>query len=147
MQGVWKRYALTLPRWLRPQEQWLRLMGNGGPHSPQEVGRPWVLRDINLEVRRGETVAIVGRNGAAKSSLLKILADVTPPTRGQVVRRGRLFPMIEITGGLHQELTGRGNIRLIGAIVGLSRRELAHLLPEIEEFWTYPDSVDGVGLQ
>ncbi len=93
-----------------------------------------MLQDINLEVRRGETIAIVGRNGAAKSTLLKILAGVTPATRGQVAVRGRLFPMIEVTGGLHQELTGRENIRLIGAIVGVSRRELNALLPEIEEF-------------
>jgi lipopolysaccharide transport system ATP-binding protein len=134
MLGVWKRYGLPLPRWLRPREHYLRWMGNGAPHSTRQDGRPWVLRDINLQVRRGETVAIVGRNGAAKSTLLKILAGVTPLTRGQVVRHGRLFPMIEISGGLHQELTGRENIRLIGAIMGLSRRELAHLLPEIEEF-------------
>jgi lipopolysaccharide transport system ATP-binding protein len=87
-----------------------------------------------LEVRQGETLAIVGRNGAAKSTLLKILAGVTPPTRGQFAVRGRIFPMIEITGGLHQELSGRENIRLIGAILGLSRRELTVLMPSIEDF-------------
>jgi ABC-type polysaccharide/polyol phosphate transport system ATPase subunit len=67
MHGVWKRYGLPLPRWLRPREQWLRLMGNGGPHSPREDGHSWVLRDINLEVRRGETVAIVGRTAPPKA--------------------------------------------------------------------------------
>jgi len=92
------------------------------------------LRDINLEVRRGEAVAIIGRNGAAKSTLLKLLAGVTPPTRGTIERRGRLFPMLEITGGLHQELTGRENIRLISAIMGVPRKELASVLPAVEEF-------------
>lgn len=132
MEGVWKRFGLPLPHWLQATGNWLRALGT--LRSAGEGKRPWVLPDINLEVRRGETIAIVGRNGAAKSTLLKILAGVTPPTRGQVTVRGRLFPMIEVTGGLHQELTGRENIRLIGAIVGLSRRELNGLLPEIEEF-------------
>ena len=134
MQGVWKRYGLPLPQWLQPQDHWSSWMGKGAPHSSQKDARPWVLQDINLQLHRGETVALVGRNGAAKSTLLKILAGVTPATLGEVVTRGRVFPMIEITGGLHQELTGRENIRLIATIVGLSRREVTHLLPEIEEF-------------
>ena len=135
MQGVWKRYGLPLPQWLARGHRWLRAIANGGARSAAgEDDKPWVLQDINLEIRRGETVAILGRNGAGKSTLLKILAGVTPATRGQVEVRGRLFPMIEVTGGLHQELTGRENIRLIGAILGLSRRELTVLLPDIEEF-------------
>src|SRR3990172_5807729 len=133
LQGVWKRYGLPLPRWLRRASRWWRSLGDGGSRSAaSDDDGPWVLQDINLEVRRGETLAIVGRNGAAKSTLLKVLAGVTPPTRGQVDVRGRVFPMIEITGGLHPELTGREIIRLIGAILGLSRRELAALLPDIE---------------
>ncbi len=122
--GVWKRYGLPLPRWLR------RERSPGG----RAQTTPWVLHDINLEVRRGETLAIVGRNGAGKSTLLKILAGVTPATRGHVEVRGRVFPMIEVTGGLHPELTGRENIRLIAAILGLSRRELNALMPDIEDF-------------
>ena len=135
MEGVWKRYGLPLPRWLRRGRQALRPSGDD---RARPVGgaddKPWVLQDITFEVRCGETLAIVGRNGAGKSTLLKILAGVTPATRGQVAVRGRLFPMIEVTGGLHPELTGRENIRLISAILGLSRRELTVLLPDIEEF-------------
>ena len=135
LEGIWKRYGLPLPQWLDRGHRRLRSIANGGSRSATgENHKPWVLQDINLEIRRGETVAILGRNGAGKSTLLKILAGVTPATRGQVDVRGRLFPMIEVTGGLHQELTGRENIRLIGAILGLSRRELTVLLPDIEEF-------------
>ena len=134
MKGVWKRYGLPLPRWLQRQHRWLSRMGKDTPHSSHKDARPWVLQDVNLQLNRGETVALVGRNSAAKSTLLKILAGVTPATLGEVVTRGRLFPMIEITGGFHQELTGRENIRLIATIVGLSRREVTHLLPEIEDF-------------
>jgi lipopolysaccharide transport system ATP-binding protein len=134
MQGVWKRYGLPWPQWLGRGQQWLHSISRGWGAPAWEGDPPWVLQDINLELRRGETLAIVGRNGASKSTLLKILAGVTPPTRGQFEVRGRLFPMIEITGGLHQELTGRENIRLIGAILGLSRRELTVLMPDIEEF-------------
>jgi ABC-type polysaccharide/polyol phosphate transport system ATPase subunit len=133
VRGLWKRYGLPIPRWLQKSQQWADPLRNE-IKAPGDGGRPWVLRDINLEVRRGETLAIIGRNGAAKSTLLKILAGVTPPTRGHIERRGRLFPMIEITGGLHQELTGRENIRLIGAIMGVSRKELARVLTAIEDF-------------
>src|SRR5262249_16802396 len=133
VRGVWKRYGLPLPRWLKKKPQRSDLP-DYEPKPPEDGGRPWVLRDINLEVRRGEAVAIIGRNGAAKSTLLKLLAGVTPPTRGTIERRGRLFPMLEITGGLHQELTGRENIRLISAIMGVPRKELASVLPAVEEF-------------
>jgi ABC-type polysaccharide/polyol phosphate transport system ATPase subunit len=124
LEGVWKRYGFPLPHWLR----------RGRSPGASQKDTPWVLQDINLEVRCGETLAIVGRNGAGKSTLLKILAGVTPATRGQVDVHGRLFPMIEVTGGLHPELTGRENIRLIAAILGLPRRELTALMPDIEEF-------------
>ena len=95
---------------------------------------PWALRDVSFEVRRGETLGIIGRNGAGKSTLLKILAGVTPLTRGFVDGCGRVFPMIELNAGLHIELTGRENVRLLGTIMGLSRREIEAKMPEIEEF-------------
>jgi ABC-type polysaccharide/polyol phosphate transport system ATPase subunit len=92
------------------------------------------LRDINLEVRQGETLGIIGRNGAGKSTLLKILAGVTPATRGKFEVRGQVFPMIELNAGLHVELTGRENAYLLGAIMGLSRHIVQIKMPEIEAF-------------
>ncbi len=94
----------------------------------------WALRDLNLEVRRGETLGIVGRNGAGKSTLLKVLAGVTAPTYGKVEIFGRIFPMIELNAGLHMELTGRENVKLLGAIMGLAKEEIDEKLPDIEDF-------------
>ena len=137
--GLWKRYGLPLPGFVRQGRHWLHSLRNRqNPQSairnPQSDDGPWALKDINLEVRRGETLGIIGRNGAGKSTLLKVLAGVTPPTRGKVDVRGRVFPMIELNAGLHAELTGRENVRLLGAIIGFSRREIEAKMPEIEEF-------------
>jgi len=133
--GLWKRYGPPLGPVLRGA--WRRLR-SGTMFSPAgfdpEVEGPWALRDVNLQVRRGETLGIIGRNGAGKSTLLKVLAGVTPPTRGRVVVKGRIFPMIELQAGIHLELTGRENVRLLGAIMGLSRQQIRGKLPEIEEF-------------
>ncbi len=129
VEGVWKRYGLPLVPALRRQwRQWV-----GRPMSIDEQG-PWALRDISVTVRRGDALGIVGRNGAGKSTLLKILAGVTPPNKGRVRVSGRLFPMIELNAGIHPELTGRENTYLLGAIVGLRRRELNARMKTIEEF-------------
>ncbi|MFH1023623.1 MAG: ABC transporter ATP-binding protein [Planctomycetota bacterium] len=116
--GLWKRYGLPLPGFT----------GRG-----RDSGM-WALRDVNLEIRRGEIFGIIGRNGAGKSTLLKVLAGVSPPTRGRVEVTGRVFPMIELNAGLHMELTGRENVRLLGMIMGLSRRDIEAKMPEIEAF-------------
>jgi ABC-type polysaccharide/polyol phosphate transport system ATPase subunit len=112
------------------QEQWNALCDRVAGNKD---GR-WALRDINLEVKRGGALGIIGRNGAGKSTLLKVLAGVTPVTRGRFEIRGRVFPMIELNAGLHMELTGRENVYLLGAIMGLSRREVQKKMPAIEEF-------------
>ncbi len=131
IEGLWKRYGVP---WPTVMERIRSSRRNGGePCRSQDKGR-WALRDVNLEVRRGETLGIVGRNGAGKSTLLKVLAGVSPPTKGRVELLGSVFPMIELNAGLHMELTGRENVRLLGAVMGLSRREIESKVPEIEDF-------------
>ena len=132
VEGIWKSYGLQ-PETLRRLRRMVR--GNWrGVRSSRSDGRLWALKDINLEVRRGETLGIMGRNGAGKSTLLKLLAGVSPVTRGKIQVMGRVFPMIELSAGLHPELTGRENVLLLGAIMGLDRDKMTNLLPAIEEF-------------
>lgn len=137
--NLWKRYGLSLPYFIRQGQQKLRSLRerlkplNRYRMSTQLDG-PWALSDVSFDVRQGETLGIIGRNGAGKSTLLKVLAGVTPLTSGQVEVIGRVFPMIELNAGLHPELTGRENVHLLGAVMGLSRREIEITMPEIEEF-------------
>ena len=131
IQGLWKRYGLPVPDIVR---RTFNLATRATGLKKSRDNGPWALRDINLEVNKGETVAIVGRNGAGKSTLLKVLAGVTTPTSGRVEVYGRIFPMIELNAGLNMELTGRENVRLLGAVMGFSRLEIESKLPEIEEF-------------
>ena len=94
----------------------------------------WALKNVNFEVKIGEVVGIIGRNGAGKSTLLKILSRITEPTEGRVRLRGRVASLLEVGTGFHQELTGRENIFLNGAILGMTRGEIRTKFDEIVEF-------------
>ena len=94
----------------------------------------WALNDVSFTVERGETVGIIGHNGAGKSTILKLLANITSPSSGQITINGRLSALIEVGSGFHPELTGRENIFLNGAILGMRRAEIAQKLDSIVDF-------------
>lgn len=105
-----------------------------GKNGKEPANTIWALRDISFEVKRGQVLGIVGRNGAGKSTLLKVLARVTEPTEGLGEIHGRVGSLLEVGTGFHPELTGRENIFLNGAILGMKRQEIARKFDEIVEF-------------
>lgn len=121
------------------QSWWAKKTGKDDPNlkigEKRESGTEfWALNGVNLEVKTGETLGIIGSNGAGKSTLLKILSRVTAPTEGEVKIKGRISSMLEVGTGFHGELTGRENIYLNGAILGMSRSEVDKKMEDIIEF-------------
>lgn len=94
----------------------------------------WALSDVNFTVNKGEVIGVIGHNGAGKSTLLKILSQITPPTEGEITMRGSVGSLLEVGTGFHPELTGRENISLNGAIIGMPRKEIAAKFDRIVEF-------------
>ncbi len=92
------------------------------------------LKNINLNIQKGDTVGVLGRNGAGKSTFLKVIAGVTKPTEGNVIIEGKIAPLIELGAGFHPQLTGRENIYLNGSIFGLSKKEIDSVFDEIVQF-------------
>ena len=106
---------------------------NTGP-AKEELYEFWALRDVTLNINQGDVIGIIGRNGAGKSTLLKILSRITSPSQGEVILRGRMASLLEVGTGFHPELTGRENIYLNGAILGMRKAEIDRLFDEIVSF-------------
>lgn len=102
----------------------------------------WALKEVSLEVKRGETFGIIGRNGAGKSTLLKLVSRVLAPTSGRIVTRGNVAPLLELGAGFHYELTGRENVFLNGALLGHAQKDIRDHLPGILEFAQIDEYID-----
>lgn len=102
----------------------------------------WALRDVSFEVQRGEVFGVIGRNGAGKSTMLKVMARVLHPTRGRVVMHGKIAPLLELGAGFHPELTGRENVYLNSSLLGYTRKQVDELFPAILDFAEIGDFID-----
>jgi len=112
------------------------------PTSPRSSNQFWALNSVSFEVKRGEVLGIIGRNGAGKSTLLKVLSRITEPTTGRIELDGRVGSLLEVGTGFHPELTGRENVYLNGAVLGMKRDEINHRFDEIIAFAGVEEFVD-----
>ena len=128
-----------LNRWwqtaiLRKEDPYLKIGSVNDRTQKADSDYVWALRDIDFKVEQGDVVGLIGKNGAGKSTLLKLLSKVTAPTVGTIRARGRIASLLEVGTGFHQEMTGRENIYMNGAILGMTKREIASKLDEIVDF-------------
>lgn len=150
VEHIWKKYRLGTIGHRRItkdlQSWWARIRGQDDPNAPIDTSSHvtpysnpggdsfWALQDISFQAREGEVIGIIGRNGAGKSTLLKTLSRVTAPSRGQITVTGRIASLLEVGTGFHPDLTGRENVFLNGAILGMSKNEILRKFDEIVAF-------------
>lgn len=142
VEGVWKEFQRG-PRALTVREALASLGRRMLPqHAPRAQDRFWALRDVSFEVAPGRVLGVIGANGAGKSTLLKLLSRIMGPTRGRVAITGRVGALVELAAGFHPELTGRENVFLQGAILGMSRTEVARQFDRIVDFASVGEFID-----
>ena len=137
---VWKEYHKGIDRRYKSLRD--TLVDIPGRLFGVEKEKFWALEDINFNVSAGESVGIIGRNGAGKSTLLKILSRITPPTKGEIILRGRVASLLEVGTGFHPELTGRENVFFNGSILGMRHQEIKRKFDEIVNFSGVEDFID-----
>jgi len=128
-----------LNRWwtmnvLRKEDPYLKIGETNDRSHKGESEYVWALKDINFKIEQGDVVGIIGKNGAGKSTLLKLLSRVTAPTTGKIIANGRIASLLEVGTGFHPEMTGRENIYMNGAIMGMTKQEITRKLDEIVDF-------------
>ncbi len=129
---VWKEYQKGIDRRYKSLRD--TLVGMPNRLFGTEKEKFWALEDIDFKVEAGESIGIIGRNGAGKSTLLKILSRITPPTKGEIILRGRVASLLEVGTGFHPELTGRENVFFNGSILGMKHAEIKRKFDEIVDF-------------
>jgi lipopolysaccharide transport system ATP-binding protein len=123
---IGKQFRITArPRTTTLYDRASRIVTGGPRNAESKYEVVWALRDVSFDVEHGEILGIVGRNGAGKSTLLQILARITSPTEGEAITYGRVAALLSVGAGFHPDLSGRENIKLTGAILGMSREEIA----------------------
>ena len=130
------------------QTWWARVRGKEDPHAkigskydPTAEGF-WALKDLNFEIKKGDRVGIIGHNGAGKSTLLKLLSQITAPTEGSIKINGKIASLLEVGTGFHPEMTGRENIYMNGAILGMKHDEIDKKVNDIIEFSEIGEHID-----
>jgi len=142
LDNLWKKYYRQNVFHRSLREDVMNLMRRRRTNSNLKKNEFWALKGIDIEVKRGESIGLYGPNGAGKSTILKLIANVTFPTKGSVSVNGRVAPLIEIGAGFHKDLTGRENIYMNGAILGMKIAEIKKKMDSIISFSEIEEFID-----
>jgi ABC-type polysaccharide/polyol phosphate transport system ATPase subunit len=133
LKNVWKKYS-TRDVFHRSLREEITNLFAKSPSDKLDEGEFWALQNINIDIRKGECVGLYGPNGSGKTTILKLIASVTYPNRGEVKVGGRVAPLLSVGAGFHPDLTGRENIYTNGTIIGMTRKEIGEKIDSIIEF-------------
>jgi ABC-type polysaccharide/polyol phosphate transport system ATPase subunit len=142
LNNLWKKYSKQQVLNNSLREELLAVITGKKCRDDLANGEFWALKDISLTVKKGNCVGLAGHNGSGKSTILKLISNVTYPTRGSIHVQGRVAPLIELGAGMHPDLTGTENIYMNGTILGLTIRELKRRIGQIIEFSELDDFID-----